>query len=139
MVVQSTYPWHAWVIFINETMQVNLHMLYTSLCLIVKPLGVDDLRVVQKELYVARPHWYNMGLELGLKPDVLDAIKFRCSGDECFRETLKDYLKMTTPSWMALVEALRSPTVGQSQLAEKVEQKYCPSLRLPGKLLNHAV
>ena len=99
------------------------------------PLSVDDLCAVQKELYDARPHWYNLGLELGLKPGALDAIKSRCSGDECFRETLKEYLKTTTPSWRALVEALRSPTVGQPKLAETVEQKYCPALKLLGNQL----
>ena len=94
---------------------------------------MNDLVVVQEELYNVRPHWYNLGLKLGLKPGALDAIKTQCSGDECFRETLKDYLKTTTPSWRALVEALRSPTVGQLQLAEEVEQKYCPTLKMLGK------
>ena len=96
--------------------------------------------MVQEELYAARTHWYNLGLKLGLKPDVLDTIKIQCSGDpsECFQVTLKDYLKTITPwpSWMALVEALRSPIVDQPQLAEKVEKKYCPAFKLHGKLLS---
>ena len=101
-----------------------------------KPLSVNDLCVVLEELYEAQTCWYNFGLKLGLKPCALDAIKTRCSGDECFQETLKEYLKTTTPSWRALVEALRSPIVNQPQLAEKVEQKYCPVLKLPSKLIN---
>lgn len=84
--------------------------------------------MVQEELYETRTHWYNMGLKLGLKPDVLDAIKSRCFGDprECFLEMLKDYLKTSTPSWRTLVEALRSPTVGQQQLAKKSGTKVLP-------------
>ena len=99
---------------------------------------MDDLCEVQEELYAARAHWYNLGLKLGLKPDVLHAIETRCSEDPSkrFRDTLKEYLKTTIPSWRTLVEALRSPTVGQPQLAEKLEQKHCPALKLRGKLLS---
>ena len=114
---------------------MNLKFVKLYLCSIVEsPLRVDDLCVVLEELYVARSHWYNLGLGLGLKFDVLDTIKTRCSGNpmECFRDTLKDYLKTVTPSWRALVEALRSPIVDQPQVAEKVEKKYCPASR-PGK------
>lgn len=87
---------------------------------------MDDLCVVQEALYVVRTHWYNMGLKLGLKPDVLDTIEIQCSGDPsiCFRETLKKYLKTITPSWTAIVEALKSPTVDQPQLAEKVGESF---------------
>ena len=90
--------------------------------------------MVQEELYAARNHWYNLGLKLGLKSDVLDTIKIQCSEDpsNCFRDTLKDYLKTITPSWRALVEALKSPTVNQPQLAEKVEKNYCSAWQ-PGK------
>ena len=113
---------------------------YFILCSTVKPLGVDDLCVVQEELYVARTRWYNLGLKLGLKPDVLDAIETQCSEnpDKCFRETLKDYLKTVTPSWRALVEALRSPIVNQPQLAEKVENKYCSAWQ-PGITIHFSV
>ena len=101
------------------------------LCSAVK-LTVDDLGVVQEELYGARTHWYNMGLKLGLKPDALDTIKSTCSGDpsECFRDMLKGYLKKVTPlpSWRTLAEALKSSTVGEQQLAEKVEGKHCTLL-----------
>ena len=102
-------------------------------------LTVNDLGVVQEELYGARTHWYN----IGLKVDTLDTIRITCSGEpsECFREVLKRYLQRVTPlpSWRSLVEALRSPTVDQPQLAEKVERKYCCVLntKLPGNVCEH--
>ena len=100
----------------------------------MKSLCEGDLCEVQEELYAVRTHWYNLGLKLGLKPDVLDAIETQCSADpsRCFRETLKNYLKTISPSWRALVGALRSPTVDKPQLAEKLEKKFC-SAQQPGK------
>ena len=93
-------------------------------------LGVDDLSVVLEELFAIRSHWNPMGLKLGLKVDTLDAIKQQCCGDprDCFQEMLKNYLKKTNPlpSWRSLIEALKSPTVDQPQLAKKLEKQYCP-------------
>ena len=113
----------------------NYNNILLYLCSIVEsPLGVDDLFVVLEELYDAQTHWYNLGLGLRLKSNVLDAIEKQCPGDcsKCFRDTLKDYLNTLSPSWRALVKALRSPIVNLPKLAETVEQNHCPAVR-PGK------
>ncbi len=113
---------------------------YILLCSPVKPLGLDDLCVLQDELYITQNRWYNLGLQLGLMPDELDTIEAQCRGDmsDCFREVLKNYLQTTTPSWRAVIEALRSRTIDQPMLAKKLDQKYCPqpALKLLGKLLS---
>jgi hypothetical protein len=99
--------------------------------LVKSSLSAGDLSVVLEELYTVRTHWYFLGLKLGIKSDLLDDIGVRCSNKpkDCFCDTLKKYLNTVTPSWRVLVEALRSPTVDQPQLAEEVEKKYCPVLR----------
>ena len=45
---------------------------------------------------------------------------------DCLREMLKVVLKREEPvTWWAVVEALRSPTVGMVDLAKETEAKYC--------------
>ena len=66
----------------------------------------------------ARSQWYNVGLQLGLAADSLDAIK-RDNRDicaDCFTVILKQWLKgkYPRPTLNALAEALRSPAVNMS-------------------------
>ena len=67
--------------------------------------------------------WYNLGLELEITPDSLDAIELANTGkpDRCFRAVLTQWLREHhRPTWTALAEALRSPAVGLSHLAEQI-------------------
>ena len=67
--------------------------------------------------------WYNLGLGLNITPDSLDAIELANTGnpDRCFRAMLTHWLREhRTPMWRALAEALRSPSVGLSHLAEQI-------------------
>ena len=103
-------------------------------------LGVKDLGMVQEELYDARTNWSNLGLSLRLNIITLDTIREQYSGDpkKCFPEMLKAYLKTTTPppSWIALVEALKTKPVAEYHLAEELERKHCREIpRLPGMLI----
>ena len=77
-------------------------------------------------MYPARTKWYNIGLQLKLPVDTLDAIKLsgENTGDH-LRDILKYWLKRDapTPTSKALVDALKSQTVGESRLACDVEDK----------------
>ena len=84
-----------------------------------------DLRTVQCALWDAKCKWYNLGLELGLDKSTLDAIKVNCQEvEDRFREILSKWLNLVTPSWKALVKALRAPTVDFPHIASKIESKY---------------
>ena len=87
-------------------------------------LGPNDLRKVQDTLWEARMQWYNLGLGLDITPDSLDSIKQTNTGntDQCFRAMLIKWLREhQRPTWSALAEALGSPSVGLSHLAEKIQ------------------
>ena len=93
------------------------------------PLGfltIYDLSKVQNThaVWEARAQWYNIGLGLALSAGSLDAIKLNNQGqcDPCLREMLSEWLKRRhpRPTWDALAEALRSPSVGYSHLAEEL-------------------
>ena len=89
-------------------------------------LGPNDLRNVQRILWEARTQWYNLGLELDITPDSLDSIELANSGkpDRCFRAMLTKWLREhQRPTWSALAEALRSPSVGLSHLAEGIQKQ----------------
>lgn len=83
------------------------------------------------KVYDARIKWHDIGLQIGLKHPDLEAIRMRRRDDpdECFKELLSDWLNRMNPkpTWSALTDALRSPTVGLEQLAEEIEQSLCMS------------
>ena len=85
-------------------------------------LNIKNLRMVQRAAWDARAKWYNIGLELDIDPGTLDTIKRdNDNSDDRFRAMLTTWLKMVDPkpTWEALAEALRSPTVGYEHLAER--------------------
>ena len=94
-------------------------------------LSVDDLVVVQRKLYAVNTEWYNLGLELGQRPSTLDSIEAKYNSDpsQCFRQVLKEWLKGISPppTWRAVVEALKSPTVRQYQVAQQIETELPPA------------
>jgi len=93
-------------------------------------LSEDDLAAVQKKIFAVRTEWYNLGLELGQRPSTLDSIAVQYSSDpsQCFRQVLKVWLKGVDPSptWQAMVNALKSPTVAQPQVAEQIQTELSP-------------
>ena len=72
----------------------------------------------------ARVQWYNVGLGLNITTDSLDAIESdnRGRSDHCFRAMLTQWLRREhpRPTWSALSEALRSPSVGLRNLAQEL-------------------
>lgn len=65
--------------------------------------------------------WYNLGLELKINPDSLDAIQKENRGNvqDCLRDLLKQWLRRGEPkaTWGTLIEALKSPLVGEEHLS----------------------
>ena len=90
-------------------------------------LSVNDLSVVIKELNNTRAKWYDIGLQLCMNVDTLDAIQEQYDDpSHCLRETLTTWLKTCpSPTWKNIVYALRSITIGEVRLAADLEQKYC--------------
>ena len=89
---------------------------------------MDDLRLLLEELVDMHVRWYNFGLQLGVRHETLHATEMSQFSDS--RDQLLEMLKvwLTTSdntSWKVLSDALRSPTMGQSQLAGSLERKYC--------------
>ena len=78
-------------------------------------LTLDDLSEVQSIVWELRSKWYNIGLNLHIKPSTLDAIRcnYHHQCEDCIREVLKEWLKRVDPrpTWDALQEALNSPSV----------------------------
>jgi len=93
---------------------------------------MDDLAAVQRKLYDVNTKWYNLGLELGLRPPTLDSIdaKYNSDPSQCFRQVLKEWLNGVSPppTWRAMVNALKSPTVAQYKLAEQIHTELPPLL-----------
>ena len=78
-------------------------------------LTLDNLSEVLNAVWKVRSKWLNIGLNLHINPDTLDAIGVNCHHqyEDCIREVLKEWLKRVEPrpTWDALREALNSPTV----------------------------
>ena len=86
-----------------------------------------DLKTVRNALWVARNHWYSIGIGLNFEPSTLDAIRYRYHGaDRCLIEVILEWLSCAVPqpSWGALVEALESNSVNYPDLAAKIRREY---------------
>ena len=92
------------------------------------PLTSGDLKKVLDSLWEARTKWFHIGIQLDMKTSDLKVIKN--DYDEaglCFTEMLTDWLKRMNPppTWEALVDALKSRTVGYEQLADTIQKTHC--------------
>ncbi len=76
-----------------------------------------------------RAKWRPIGLKLELTPGTLDAIEQAKANP--LEAVLVHWLRVTVgATWKQLIDALRSAPVGEIQLAEKLELKYCsPEVR----------
>ena len=75
-----------------------------------------------------RGRWYNLGLQLKVRPGTLDRIRVQFSDSrDQLAEMLKTWLTTSdNASWKALTDALRSQSVSGNQIADYLESKYCP-------------
>ena len=71
--------------------------------------------------------WYLLGLQLKVKIGTLESIQAQFADPKCqLLEMLKTWLTTSDSiTWKALTNALRSQSVGASQLAGVLEKKYC--------------
>ena len=91
-------------------------------------LSVSAVPAVMKELSVLQKKWRIIGEELGLEKDLLDYIRTNYSKPENrLREVVRKRVVRQVTSWGDIIAVLRTPRVGQSQLADQLEAKYCPS------------
>ena len=100
------------------------------------PLTSGDLKKVLDSLWEARTKWFHIGIQLDMKISHLKVIRndYHDEADLCFTEMLTDWLKRMNPppTWEALVDALKSQTVGYEQLADTIQKthyKKCKSNR----------
>ena len=94
-------------------------------------LSHNELADVLEEILASSTKWYEIGLQLKFSVDKLDGITSQfIVPRHCLREMLKVWLKGAAgskPTWGTLVEALRSQTVGEPELADQLAAKYCQS------------
>ena len=90
-------------------------------------LTKDDMKTVQEALWDVRYKWDKIGLQLGLRHADIENIRAsRGDNDDHFTAMLSRWLSRRdpVPTWMALIEALKSRPVDEEALAEDVAAKY---------------
>ena len=105
----------------------TVHQICYFLDLLGNKLTSNDLGQVLDEVLDVSAHWYPLGLQLQVRISTLDGIRIQFQNP---RDQLLEMLKvwLTTSdntSWKTLTDALRSRSVGASQLAGVLETKYC--------------
>ena len=102
----------------------------------VQALTIDDLQHVYEKLHTAHasasPHWFNLGLALGLSHFILTNIDSKHRGDNvsCLREMLAELLSTQDVTWSLLSGALKKPSVKLINLADSITGNYFQYLRI---------
>ena len=80
-----------------------------------------------EEVLDASAQWYHLGLQLKVRIGTLDSIQAQFSDPKRqLLEMLKTWLTTSdNTSWKTLTDALRSRSVGASQLASVLEREHC--------------
>ena len=77
-------------------------------------------------LHSASYRWYQIGIQLEVPTHVLKNIKQQPHDQtDCLTELLEYWVRNAPPSWRALIDALRAPSVGEKTLAGELEERYC--------------
>ncbi len=86
----------------------------------------DDLQEVYSQLLPAAKDWFDMGLALGIKVDILEGIDSNKDTDKArLRGMLPHWLRSSkSPTWSDICNVLRSNTVQQDNLAYTIEGTY---------------
>ena len=94
-------------------------------------LTINDLKFVRSAIWEARTQWMNIGIELKLNKSDLDALKKTEGGDVgmCLTEMITLWLKKVDPlpTLCTLVTALKEPTIGLQELADRVNKQWSES------------
>ena len=115
-----------------------MRCVYNYYLLLPDILTLSDLKTILEELCRVAYKWKSIGIQLSLEDGVLKNIQSSCQTADIqatLHEIVSEWLKRVhpPPTWKALVEALRSKSVGEKRLALSIEQKYC--MPTAGKLL----
>ena len=89
-------------------------------------LEESDLDLLTQLLRPAQHKWRGIGDELPYIYSVDDIHRQYSDDGGRLRKMLSTQLHGDT-TWRNIVDALRSPGVGESQLGDQLEAKYCPS------------
>ena len=87
---------------------------------------IPVMATLQSSIGKCAPHWYLLGLHLGIEDTALQVIKTDCPNDCNGRMTsmLGKWLEMNTnPTWRTVVTALRK--IQQNKVASEVEGEHC--------------
>ena len=72
--------------------------------------------------------WRDIGLQLLLMPSELDGIEQSRNKDinQCYADVFEKWKKAGEPpfTWRTIIDALRSPSVKNNDLADRIEKKY---------------
>ena len=87
------------------------------------------MSLVTQELTAVCEKWQYIGEEVGVEQSSLWDIHTKHSDPgDCLREVLRERLRnCATTTWGDIIAALRSPRIGDFQLADNLETKYYPS------------
>ena len=84
------------------------------------------MSLVAQELTAVREKWQDIGEELGVKQSSLRYIRANHSDPgDCLKKVLNERLRSCPTSWKDIVAVLRTPRIGESHLADHLEEKYC--------------
>ena len=91
-------------------------------------LVIDNLKEVRSCIWDAQVKWFDLGVELGLHPPSLEAIRTKFSNDpeECFSKMLMDWLagRGLEATWRNLCSALKAKPVNHPAIAKIIEEEY---------------
>ena len=90
-------------------------------------LEQSDLDLLTQELRPVQHKWESIGYELPYIYSVDDIHRQHSDDGDRLRGMLRKQLQGPYITWRNIVDALRSPGVGQSQLADELEANHCPS------------
>ena len=102
-------------------------------------MTLSDLTHVCVELSEVQDKWQQLALELEVSPKNVNRIS-KPSYAVCFKEIIKQWLtESPEPTWQNLMDALRSPTVREYELASRVEKKCSNPKGILEFQVNHTV
>ena len=89
--------------------------------------AVPTLKAAINVLHSVCHKWYNIGVQLDVPTFQLKNIERKSSDSiDQLRDTLDYWMNNDpSPSWRHLINALKSPSVGEKRLAEEIKKEYC--------------
>ena len=88
-----------------------------------------NLKTVLNALHSVSYKWSDIGLQLDVPTFQLNVIEADTTGVKKQLQAMLDYWMSNAtdplPSWEVLVDALKAPAVGESRLAQELEERYC--------------